>query len=141
MQDDEAWANNTSEMTSSSDLIAASLDLITAYFDLITASFDVIKVYFILIHLVKDSFDLITVSLDLKTACFAPYVNDLTNHFIIVSLGCCIANLVSFFDTLQFTQWRRPGAEFGGGGNFFRGPRLLNQVFFGKSFHFHGQNF
>ena len=28
-----------------------------------------------------------------------------------------------------------------GDGNFFRGPRFLNDVFFGKNFHFHAQNF
>ena len=38
-------------------------------------------------------------------------------------------------------QWQRPGAEFGGGGNFFRGPRFLNDVSFGTNFHFHGTNF
>src|SRR6218665_3517200 len=38
-------------------------------------------------------------------------------------------------------QWRRPGAEFGGDGKISRGPRFLNDVFFGKNVHFHGQNF
>ena len=36
---------------------------------------------------------------------------------------------------------RRPGAEFGGHGEIFRGPRFLNDVILGKNFHFHGQNF
>src|SRR6218665_1141699 len=31
-----------------------------------------------------------------------------------------------------YTQWRRPGAEFGGDGEILRGPRFLNDVFFGK---------
>ena len=38
-------------------------------------------------------------------------------------------------------QWRRPGAEFGGVGNFFRGIRFLNDCFSKKNFHFHGRNF
>ncbi len=41
----------------------------------------------------------------------------------------------------DISQWRRPGAEFGGDGKIFRGPRFLNDVFFGKNFHFHAQNF
>jgi len=36
-------------------------------------------------------------------------------------------------------QWLRPGAEFGGDGQIFRGPKFLNDVFFGKNFHFHAQ--
>ena len=39
------------------------------------------------------------------------------------------------------TQRRRPGADFGGDGIFFRGPRFLKYVFFRKNFHFHAQNF
>src|SRR6218665_2997477 len=38
-----------------------------------------------------------------------------------------------------YTQWRRPGAEFGGDGKFFRGPKFLNEVFFGKKFRFSRQ--
>ena len=37
----------------------------------------------------------------------------------------CVCNL----------QWRRPGAEFGGDGKIFRGPRFLNDISFGKKFH------
>src|SRR6218665_61323 len=32
--------------------------------------------------------------------------------------------------TLEYVQWRRPGAEFGGDGKIFRGPRFLNDVLF-----------
>src|SRR6218665_4036876 len=32
-----------------------------------------------------------------------------------------------------YLQWRRPGAEFGGDGKFFRGPRFLNYGFSWKN--------
>ena len=33
-------------------------------------------------------------------------------------------------------KWRRHGAEFGGDGKIFRGPRFQNKVFWGKEFPF-----
>src|SRR6218665_2259531 len=38
--------------------------------------------------------------------------------------------------SLGFNQWRRPGAELGENGNFFRGARFQNEVFLEKNYHF-----
>ena len=43
--------------------------------------------------------------------------------------------------TSNHAQWRRPGAEFGGDGKMFRGPRFLNDVFLGKNSIFTAKNF
>src|SRR6218665_33659 len=34
-----------------------------------------------------------------------------------------------FWASVVCTQWRRPGAQFGGNGNIFGGPKFLNDVF------------
>jgi len=43
--------------------------------------------------------------------------------------------------THGYRHRRRPGAEFGGDEKKFRRPRFLNDVFLGKTFHFHDKNF
>src|SRR6218665_3777540 len=39
-------------------------------------------------------------------------------------------SLQTLADLYPFTQWRRPGAEFGGANKFSADPRFLNDVFF-----------
>src|SRR6218665_4071600 len=43
--------------------------------------------------------------------------------------------------TSWYTQWRRPGAEFGGTENFSADPRFLNDVFLETNVHFRSKNF
>ena len=48
----------------------------------------------------------------------SPCVDDQSSPELQADHGCII-----------YMQWRRPGAEFGGDGIFFRGARFLNEVF------------
>src|SRR6218665_2723603 len=61
--------------------------------------------------------------------CPYAYAYDMTCFGWIGAVHKLVLRKLTSSSIFSLAQWRRPGAEFGGDGKFFRGPRFLNDVF------------